>query len=174
MSDFEPHAPRGPRPLADVIGRALEPACRRRGFATVDLVAHWPDIVGAAYAESTAPERLSWPRRPPGLDDDGEPALLTVRCSGGTALRLTHELPMVIERINMFFGWRCVGRIRIVQLPVPRPERRRRPKPPSPTPDEAQAAAAAAAGIADSGLRDAVERLGRAVLSREGRAFTKS
>jgi hypothetical protein len=175
MSDFETNAPRGPRPLADVIGRALAPACRRRGFATADLVAHWPDIVGPAYAETTAPERLSWPRRPQGLEDeDPEPGLLTVRCSGGVALRLTHELPIVVERINMFFGWRCVGRIRIVQLPVPRPERRRPPAAPAPTPEEARAAAAAAAGIDAPDLRGAVERLGRAVLAGRRRPITKS
>ncbi len=165
---------RGVRPLADVIGAALAPACRRRGFATVDLVAHWPDIVGPAYAETTAPERLSWPRRPAGVgDDDHEPALLTVRCSGGVALRLTHELPQVIERINMFFGYRCVGRIRIVQLPIPRPERRARPRLRAITPSEEEAVRAAASGIEAEDLRAAVERLGRAVAGRAAAPITK-
>lgn len=169
---------RGPRPLADVIGGALTAACRRRGFSTVDLVAHWPDIVGPAYGETTAPERLAWPRRPAGVaDDDHEPATLTVRCPGAVALRLTHEIPQVIERINMFFGYRCVGRIKLLQLPVHRLERPARPKlRPLTAADEAEVAAAAA-GIADEGLRGAVERLGRAVAGRApagGRPFTKS
>ena len=50
--------------LADIIASPLSAACRKRGFATLDLVAHWPDIVGPAYAETTAPDQLSWPRRP--------------------------------------------------------------------------------------------------------------
>ncbi len=163
----EPFRPRGARPLADIIGRALTPVVKKRGFATLDLVAHWPDIVGPAYAEITAPDRLSWARRPPGLvtEETHEPATLTVRCSGGGALRFTHELPQVVERINMFFGYRCVGRIKLVQLPVARVERKARPKLKTLSPAAEARVKDEAAGIADEGLREAVERLGRAVLS---------
>jgi hypothetical protein len=167
---------KGARPLADIVGRALTPACRKRGFATVDLVSHWADIVGAPYAESTQPEKLSWSRRPPGLitEEEHEPAVLTLRCTGAVSLRLTHELPQVIERINMFFGYRCVGRIKLVQLPLARLERRSRPRlgPVSPA-DEAKVRAAAA-GIADDGLRAALERLGRAVAASSSPPITKS
>lgn len=163
--------PRGPRPLADIIGGALAPACRRRGFASLDLVAHWPDIVGPAYGESTAPDKLVWPRRPPGLvaEQSHEPALLTLRCTAAAALRLTHEMDQVIERINTFFGYRLVGRIRILQLP---PHRFERPAPPRPGPVSAEAAAridALAAGFRDEGLRAAIARLGRAVAGDEAR-----
>ncbi|HUG60407.1 MAG TPA: DciA family protein [Methylomirabilota bacterium] len=166
---------RGVRPLADIIGGALAPACRKRGFATVDLIAHWPDIVGPVYAETTAPERLSWQRKPIGVgDDEHEPALLTLRCSGGVALRLTHELPQVIERINMFFGYRCVGRIKVVQLPIPRPERKVRPRLAAISAEQEQAVRTAASGIGEDGLRQAVERLGRAVVAGSSRPITKS
>lgn len=157
--------PRGARPLADIIGEPLGVVCRRRGFSTFDLIAHWPDIVGPAYAETTAPDRLSWPRRPAGLieEETNEPALLTVRCTGAAALRLTHETGQIIERVNMFFGYRLVGRIRVLQLPPVRLDRGKRVKP-SPLSAEVEAAVRArAAGIADDRLRAAVERLGRAV-----------
>lgn len=160
--DFEP---RGARPLADIIGGPLAAACRRRGFATLDLIQHWPDVVGPAYAECTAPDRLAWPRRPAGLVDEEahEPGLLTVRCSGAVALRLTHEADLVIERINTFFGYRLVGRIRILQLPPVRAERPRRVKLRPIAAEEERTVRAQAAGIADDRLRGAVERLGRAV-----------
>lgn len=176
MSDPASYRPRGARPLADIVGRALAPACRKRGFATVDLISHWPDIVGPVYAETTAPDRLTWPRRPEGLitEEEHEPATLVVRCSGGISLRLGHELPQVIERINMFFGYRCVGRIKLIQLPVARLDPPRRPKL-GPVSAEAEAKVrAAAAGIGDGDLRAAVERLGRAVAGRAARPITKS
>ena len=70
-------------PLADLIGEALEPVCRRRGFAAADLLINWPDVVGGRYAETTQPERLNWPR---GDDDEYAPAQLRVRCEGHAAL----------------------------------------------------------------------------------------
>lgn len=176
MSQAKRFRPRGPRPLADIVGAALSPVCRRRGFATADLVSHWPDIVGPAYARSTSPDRLVFPRKPKGVIDEDvfEPGTLTVRCSGAAALRFTHDAQQVIERINMFFGFRCVGRIRILQLPVPQPVRRPRPVL-GPVSAQAQAAVKeAAAGIADDGLRAAVERLGMAVAASQGGTLTKS
>ncbi|WP_237155081.1 DUF721 domain-containing protein [Oryzibacter oryziterrae] len=156
---------KGPRPLADIIAGPLSAACRRRGFATLDLIAHWPDIVGPTYGESTAPDKLSWPRRPAGLitEEEHQPADLTVRCSGAAALRFSHETPQIIERINTFFGYRLVGRIKLLQVPPTRLDRRPRPTL-GPVTREAEARiSAAAAGIEDEGLRAAVERLGRAV-----------
>lgn len=163
----QPFRRRGARPLADILGQALSPVVRKRGFATLDLVAHWPDIVGPAYAESTAPDRLTWGRRPPGLvaEEQHEPATLTVRCTGAAALRFTHELPQVVERINMFFGYRCVGRVKLVQLPVARMARRARPRLAAISPETEARVRSEAEGIADDGLRAAVERLGRAVLA---------
>ncbi|WP_075215775.1 DUF721 domain-containing protein [Mongoliimonas terrestris] len=170
-NDKPAFAYKGARPLADIVGGALSAACRKRGFATVDLIQHWPDIVGPAYATSTSPDRLSWTRKPKGLitEDEHEPALLTVRCTGAASLRFTHELPQVIERINMFFGYRCVGRIRLVQLPVARIERPVRPAPGPVSPEAAETVRQAAAGIEDDGLRAALERLGRAVAGRASR-----
>lgn len=156
---------KGVRPLADIIAAPLSAACRKRGFATLDLVAHWPDIVGPAYAETTAPDQLSWPRRPKGLIEEEvhEPAVLTVRCSGAAAMRLTLEAPQLIERINTFFGYRLVGRLKPLQLPPVRIGPRPRPRPVQLTPEAEKRVQTLASGIADDGLKAAVERLGRAI-----------
>jgi hypothetical protein len=154
---------KGARPLAEIAAEALAPACRKRGFATVDLVAHWPDIVGPPYAATTQPEKLAWTRVPQGIIDENEPATLTLRCVGAVALRLQHELPVVIERINRFFGYAAVGRVKLVQMPpVVRRRAAMKPAPVLPAPEET-ALAGRLAGIEDDGLRAAVMRLGRAV-----------
>lgn len=162
-----PFRRKGARPLADLVGDRIAPACRKRGFASADLIAFWPDIVGPLYRDCTQPERLSWPRR---LADGGEeafePAVLTVRCMGARAVLFQHEAPVVVERINATFGYRAVASIRIVQKPVE--PRRRVGLAPAPVVDAATAAAIAEAtsGVADPGLREALERLGRAVKGR--------
>lgn len=164
-----PRAPRrGAQPLADLTGALLSPAAKKRGFASVDLFAYWPDIVGPAYAEFTQPERLSWPRR---LEDGGEagfePALLIVRCEGPRAILLQHEEPTIIERINAIFGYRAVAKLRIVQKPLEhlaRPVVRQVEALP---PDEEARLAADVAGIEDEGLKQALIRLGRAIRGRK-------
>ncbi|ODN68027.1 hypothetical protein A6302_04342 [Methylobrevis pamukkalensis] len=95
-----------------------------------------------------------------------EPALLTLRCTGAVALRLQHDLPLVIERINTFFGWRAIGRVRLLQMPLHRRPAPVRPKAGPLSSEAAVRVEEACAGIADDGLREAVARLGRAVATR--------
>lgn len=157
---------RGPLPVAEALGDVLKPAARRRGFASTDLFAHWAEIVGAAHAEATRPERLSWPRR---LEDGGEethePAILTVCCEGARALLLQHDAPRILERINAHFGFPAVGRLKIVQKPVFRPAVARVPRLRALGAAEEARLAAMTDGIEDEGLKAALERLGRAVMA---------
>jgi len=137
---------------------------RKRGFAAVELVASWGEIVGPAYAETTQPDRLVWPRRAGGTErfDEG---VLTVRCTPSAALRLSHEMPAVVERINAFFGYRAVGRVRLLQAPLAAPARNRPRQARLLTAEEAARIAGLVDGVADDGLRASLERLGRAVLA---------
>ncbi|MCK0207200.1 DciA family protein [Starkeya koreensis] len=111
-------APRShPRPLADLIDATIAESCRQRGLASVEIVTRWADIVGEMLAARAVPIKLAWPARA----DSEEPGVLHVRVEGGFAIELQHDAPVVIERVNRYFGWRCIGRIALRQGPVPRP-----------------------------------------------------
>lgn len=105
-----PSKPRS-KPLAELIGKSLDPLVRKRGLARAELISWWPDIVGAVYAGRTAPERIRWTR-------DGTPATLIVRCDPALALQFAHETDRVRERLNAYFGYPAVGAVRIVQRAV--------------------------------------------------------
>lgn len=157
------------KPLADLIGKAMTPLCRKRGFASADIVAAWPEIVGTRYGERVQPDRLIWPRR---KDADGqdlvEPATLVVHTDGPTAMMLSHETTQIIERINAFFGWAAVDRIKIIQKPVQR-VRKHGPEPLRPlTCDEKQRVADQVEGVANDRLREALRKLGEQVIARDG------
>jgi hypothetical protein len=146
------------RPLADLVGRTLQSAFARQGFAAVDIISHWEDIVGSELAGRTEPMRLVWPRR----DDPFSTGTLTVRVEGAYALELQHLTPVVIERVNRYFGWACVGRIAIRQGPVTRKAR----KPDLPLEPPAQAVAEVEQGLGefeDEELKTALARLGAMV-----------
>lgn len=147
-----------PRPLADLINRCLGEAFARQGFASADIVTHWPDIVGPEIAAHAEPIRQRWPR---GGDEAPEPATLVLRVEGPAAIEIQHLSGVIVERVNRFFGWRAIDRIAIRQAPLARRARSRPARAPS-----AEATARVAAGlpdIADADLRAALARLGAAI-----------
>jgi hypothetical protein len=146
------------RPLADLVRRTLADTFARQGFASTELVTHWTEIVGAEIAEHCEPLRLKWPRG--GDVDAPEPATLMLRVEGPVAIEIQHLSPVILERVNRFFGWRAVGRLALRQAPLAR-----RPAPPvRPAPDPLAAAQVARTlDVADEDLRNALARLGAAI-----------
>jgi hypothetical protein len=140
-------SPYGPRPLSAVLPALVRPAFRGRTAATALVLADWPAIVGPAYAPRTTPLRLV-------------SGTLTIGCSGPLAMELQHVAPALIERVNAHLGRVAVTRLRFVQTAPP------------PMPATARAVPRGAADVALPGvrpgeLRDALERLGQAVLARQ-------
>ncbi len=152
------------RPLADLIGPCLGPSLAAQGFAAADVLVAWPDIVGERLAAFSQPVRLDR-RRSRDPDAPREPGALVVRVESAFALDLQHLAPLVIERVNAHYGWRCVGRLVLKQGPVRRPEKRPPAPPPLPEPARRRLSAAVAPVGSDE-LRAALDRLGAAVLAR--------
>jgi hypothetical protein len=152
---------RAPQPLADLIDATIAESCRQRGLASVEIVTRWADIVGEALAARAVPIKLAWPSR----QDSPEPGVLHIRVEGGYAIELQHDAPVVIERVNRYFGWRCIGRLALRQGPVPvrRPVRPRFIEPGS---AECAAVAGRLGAFEDPALAEALARLGALVARR--------
>ncbi len=103
--------------LSQVLGNVLEPVVARRTGMRLELLASWKELVGQEFANTTRPEKIDWPRRAH-EDDPFEPATLRVACEPSVALFFQHDLASVTERVNQFFGFEAIKRIRIVQKPV--------------------------------------------------------
>lgn len=158
-----------PRPLADLIEPTLGAALAAQGFSGHDIVASWPDIVGERLGAASRPLKVEWPRRRPGESGRSEPATLIVRVEGAFAIELQHMAPLVVERINAVYGWRCIGRLVLKQGPVGREARRARTPPPPPSAEDCRRVAAATASVDDDALRGALSRLGHAVAAARAR-----
>jgi hypothetical protein len=137
--------------------RVAAPIVARRGGGVLfRLKAEWAAVVGADLATLTWPEAL------------GRDGALKLRVASHVALDLQHRAPLVIERINRFFGRAAVARLVLVQGPLPLAA------PPAtalPTPlaaEETSALDMQLADIADPELRAALAGLGRLVLRRGG------
>ncbi len=167
-----PKRRRGAVPPAEPVGEAilalLDPVLRRKTGMTVGLVGAWSEIVGQRLESSTRPEKLVWP---PGIaaarGDRLVPATLVVACEGASALRLQHEAGLVVERVNTFFGFAAVDKLRIVQKPVPPLRPDRRPVLRELRAGEAESLDAMTARIEDPRLREALRLFGESVLKRQ-------
>jgi hypothetical protein len=151
---------RAARPLADLVGECVNQAFSRQGFAAIEIITHWEDIVGPELARRSEPLRLYWPRR----EEPDAVGTLAVRVEGAYAIELQHTAPVVIERVNRYFGWRCVGRIAIRQGPVAK-----RAAPPAVREPEAAAVEEIAQAIGpfeDASLARSLARLGALVRGR--------
>lgn len=153
-----------PKALGLAMNRLTNPVLKRRGAALVDILGHWDAIAGPMLAQETQPERLIY------AAGAGHAATLEVAVSPAFALELQHLAPLVVEKINGYFGYRAVAGLKLKQMPIRRPESprdsadatRREARPLSD--QEQRQLAELLAGIEDRGLRQVLESLGRSLL----------
>ena len=115
---------KGARAIGDLMPEIGRAAFRRYGFVQSSVVTRWPEIVGPAHARVSSPEAI---RFPPGEKADGILQLVVVPSH---APLITQVIPEIIDRVNRFFGYKAVARVKIRQGAVTPPEAERPAKPP--------------------------------------------
>jgi len=111
------------RQAGDIVGEIGGVAFKRFGFVQSAIVSRWSEIVGERYAKVSSPESI---RFPAGKKSGGVLTLLVV---GAHAPLIQHLGPLIIERVNRFFGYPAVARLVFRQgAPLPEPARPKRPE----------------------------------------------
>jgi len=110
-----------PRAAGELVGDIGGQSFRRFGFVQSSIVSRWSEIVGDRYARVSCPESIKFPA---GKKAGG---VLTLMVEGAHAPLMQHMTPMIVERVNRFFGYSAINRIVFRQgrppAPVPRPQR---------------------------------------------------
>lgn len=159
----------GLRALAASLPKVTARALGKRGYAEGALLAEWPAVVGEMIAGRCLPLRLTGRR-------DTAGGTLLLRVAPGFALELQHLEPLLIERINGYFGHRTVQKLKYQQGPLPSltASKRRKSQPRRAlSPDESALLQAKLADVPDDSLRAALERLGRAIAERAPQSDTE-
>ena len=125
---------------------------RHGGGVLARLKSHWAAIVGPELAAATWPESLA------------RGGTLKLRVAPSRALEVQHRTPLVIERVNLFFGREAVTRLALAQGPLPLASRPTRPGARTLRRDEMAALERQVAAVASPELREALVRLGRRVI----------
>jgi hypothetical protein len=150
--------PRGgaAKAIADLMPEIGRTAFRRFGFVQSSVVTRWPEIVGARHARHCTPEAI---RFPPGEKSEG---ILQLVVTPSHATMIQHVIPEIIERVNRFFGYNAVARVKLRQGQVQAPPAEKRTAPPSlrPIPMEL---GDSLRDIGDPELRTVLESLARSL-----------
>ena len=159
----EPQRALRARAVSDMLPDVGRAAFRRFGFVQSSIVSRWREIVGERYAAVSSPESI---RFPPGRRAEG---VLTLVVEGAHAPMMQHVAPVIVERVNRFFGYAAVERVSFKQGMVQLAKAKARAAPPSlrPIPTEMGESLRA---IEDPELRAVLEALARGVAESEGRA----
>src|SRR3954449_2164186 len=110
-----------PRSAGDLVGAIGDPSFRRFGFVQGSIVSRWGEIVGERYSKVSSPESIKFPA---GKKAGG---VLTLLVEGAHAPLIQHLTPLIVERVNRFFGYAAINRIVFRQgkppAPPPKPDR---------------------------------------------------
>ena len=117
--------PRGgrARSAGELVGEVGGLAFKRFGFVQSSIVSRWPEIVGPRYAKVSSPESIRFPH---GRKSGG---ILTLLVQGAHAPLMQHLAPLIIERVNRFFGYAAIAKVGYRQgAPLPQPTAPKRPE----------------------------------------------
>jgi hypothetical protein len=155
------------RAVSDLVPEVGRAAFRRFGFVQSSIVSRWREIVGERYAAVSSPESI---RFPVGRKSSG---ILTLVVEGAHAPMMQHVAPVIVERVNRFFGYPAVERVAFKQGAVQAAKAKARPAPPSlrPIPSDM---GDSVREVADPELRAVLESLARGVAAGEGPAVITS
>jgi hypothetical protein len=138
------------------LSRVVGPIVARHGGGVLArLKSDWATIIGPELADAAWPEALA------------RGGTLKLRVAPHKALEIQHRAPLVIERINLFFGREAVTRLALIQAPLPLPAAVRSEASRPLAAGDAAALDRQLSSVDDPELRQALEGLGRAVIGTE-------
>ncbi|MEK9725944.1 MAG: DUF721 domain-containing protein [Rhodospirillaceae bacterium] len=140
------------------VSRLTKPIFGKRGLADGAVAREWGNIVGPMIARHSQPDRITYANR------ERTEGLLHLRVDhSALATELQHLEPQLLERINGYFGFKAVARMRFVHGPITAQQPDGDTPVRTPPPPASAAVARTVAAIDDPDLRAALQRLGDAV-----------
>ena len=89
--------------LSWYISKVSKPFFNRQGFVKSYIIDNWKEIVGEEYYKKSIPEKLR-------IQKGG--GVLTIATDGATSTEMEYIKTDIIQKINDYYGYRAVNRIR--------------------------------------------------------------
>ena len=151
----------GLKTLQESVSKLTDVAIRKRGFVESAVVHKWASIVGKEIAAWCIPNRLVFSR---GSTLD---ATLHLDVLSARALEIQHNEMIILERINVVFGYKAINKIAIRQVNSLSRTLKQPPAPTVLTESDKSWVTDQLKNHSNSDLKNALEALGQAILSRK-------
>ena len=142
------------------VEKIVKQALGTKNFSSAGLISHWSDIVGQEEAQHCLPLSLRFPK---GEQKEGT---LTVKCRASYALELQHRQIEFLSRINAYFGYKAIARLKIQQGQI-FAKKKRAVSLPVLSEKDVKALENELSEIPESTLRERLSRFGKVILQRK-------
>ena len=152
------------RPLSDLIPGLTKEILGKKSLLFGKLVLEWPHIAGPDMADKTMPLDLRFAKKA----DQKSQAVLHLAVQSAYALEISYQKALLLERVNMFFGYPAIRDIKIIQQTNIMNNKKVNVQPTRPlTRQEEQTLDGMVAEIQENDLQTALKNLGKAITSRQ-------
>ena len=104
------HNSNGLMPFSANISSFAAKLLGKQGLIEMKVLTSWKSIVGDELAKYSLPDKISFKK-----DSRDNGVLHLIVSNGAFALEIGHKTPLILEKINMFFGYNAVAKIKIIQ-----------------------------------------------------------
>ena len=105
-----------PKKIGDSLNNIKKEFTNKYGRTEYIIISKWPEIVGSFFANHSTPEKIN--RFPKTENDLGEKIYnhtLHVNVSSVAAVEFQHYKDKIIEKINIYFGYKAINGLKIQQ-----------------------------------------------------------
>lgn len=156
-----------PRPLSDLVPGLTKGIFGKKNLLFGKMVAQWAHIAGPEIAAKATPIDMKFQRKTAREQGGSPQAVLHLAVLPAYALEFSYQKGLLIERLNIFFGYPAIRDIRIIQNSEIMDNKKRAPVKTRPlTLPEQQNIEEMTACIEDNDLQTALKNLGKAIASR--------
>ena len=99
--------------LNRLLGSLTRKMLGKKAFAEADVLCHWQEIVGEELAAFSQPVKIDFKK-----GERTQGTLHIETASGAFALELQLKSKILIEKVNVFFGYEAVKALKIIQNPA--------------------------------------------------------
>ena len=100
------------RRVGSVITHAITPICHQKGFVEARILLEWDYIATSQFSQFCIPLKVTFP-----LKQRSEGRLF-LQATSSMAAEITYLEPVILSRVNQYFGYQAISKITIFQGPV--------------------------------------------------------